>query len=141
MPTQDHIHLQKQDDRPWATDGVPDNTYHVVFGKMNRLPKVYVQTEIALDGTVHLHQLVSSGAGSVIRHENYKPQLNVSSGELSQLILDLGKKVDFVPIVHNDAGSDSSSYIVEMVLSDVKIEEMDPGLCNYLVTVNLEALE
>jgi len=140
MATQDHIHLQKQDDRPWAVDGVPDNTYSVVFPKAGYKPKVYTLTEVALDGTVHLHQLVDSGSVSVIRHDNYSPQLNVSAAELAQLIDDLGKKVDFVPNDHNAVGIDSSAYIIEMVMSELKLEEMDPGLCNYLVTVELEAL-
>jgi hypothetical protein len=140
MPVQDHIHLQGQDDRPWATDDAPDNTYSVVYPKMRRETRVWVETEEALDGTVHVHQLVDDG-GNVVRRDAYRHTLMVTDTELVELLADHGKKCDYVPNMHPDSGESCSGYVEEVLFSsDVKLLEVDPMLKYYYVTIRLEPL-
>lgn len=141
MPVQNHVHLQGTDDQPWSTDGAPDNTYKVIFKQLGEKPAVWAATEIALDGTVHVHQLVDS-VGDVIQRDYYNTTLLVDDTEYAELKTDVGKKVDWVPPVHPDVGSDHASYVTEMLFVEItQVQEVDPMLNYYKVKIKLEATE
>lgn len=140
MPTQGHIHLETIDNRPWTTDGAPDNTYWVIYQSMGQKPLAWVEKEIALDGTVHVWQLVDD-SGDIIQRDDFSSVLLVPEADFPTLKAEVGKKVDFVPPIHPNGGEDHSDYVVEMLLSKMKVEEVDPMLTYYRVTVELEALE
>ena len=138
--TQAHIHLQGTDDKGtgWPSpEYVPTNTYKVVALGYQRRPQVFVATERALDGTLHIHRLQS--AGSPEQALNYTHVLKVSHSELTELLTEVGKTVDFVDNYHNDDGEDSSSFVREMVLVEVRqIRPMIQDLSYYTVQVVLE---
>lgn len=140
MPVQDHIHLETIDNQPWTTDNAPDNTYKVSFGDYNQKPTAWTEIDIALNATVHVHQL-KDDSGDVVQRDYFSPTLILTDTEYDTLKGEVGKKVDFVPIVSPDAGSDHSAYVTEMLLTKMRVRELDPMLNYYKVTVDLEPTE
>lgn len=136
--TQDHIHLQGTDDRPWgAPELVPAEIYDVAAAGYARVPRVYVAIEEALDGTPHVHRLAV--AGVPVQREDFTHALLMTHADLVQLLADVGKNVDFVDSYHPDDGEDASAYIDEKVLSAVAdIRNLDPMLTYYTVQIILE---
>jgi len=138
VATQDHVHLQGTDDRPWGVpEGTPTNKYNVAAVGYARIPRVYVALEEALDGTVHVHRLASGG--TPVQREDFTHALITTHAELTTLLTEIGKNVDFVDSFHADDGEDATAHIDEKVFSGIAdIRPFDPMLTWYTVQIILE---
>lgn len=136
--TQNHVHLQGTNDRPWgAPENAPTNKYKVT--QYVRQPRAAVLVEYALDNTAHVHRRTSGG--NPLLFENLGHTLKVTHTELTELLTDLGRNVDFVDSYHPDDGEDHAAYVQEKVLVEVAIRNVTYDLSCYVVQITLEDVD
>jgi hypothetical protein len=117
------------------TSNPPTTQYAVNAEGHVRMPRVYVDIDEALDGTVHKHILESAGAP--VQREDIGHVLTVTHAELTTLLTLLGKTVYFVDNYHDP--SDVASYVDAKIFRAVKsLKPFDPMLTYYSIQIVLE---
>jgi hypothetical protein len=136
---QNHIHL----DLPGNESGAPENAPTLTFTVKDR-SEVYettISVDRAWDGTSYVSVMGSFATGAPVVYSNMRYTIIADLNELDSLKAMLLRKVKLVDSRHCDNGLDHTSYIRDMVFSEMRYAgPINPLLEKQLVEITLIAI-